>query len=405
MLAANPFGPSFGDLQIPDNTFIAHMEGASPMANPGKAILESLSAPIASESLAKIAKGKKDAKKAAKAVIVVSDNTRPVPYKGEEGILMPVIDTLMDAGFKADEITTERVEFKFIQDTQSAMLEYQSGNLDVVKLTGEQVDAYKNEAEFTNRLEGYLWYLSINFTVDKFQNENLRKALALSIDRETIATNVLKDGSIAAEGLIPVALASDTNGVDFREGAGTITAYDPEAAAEYYEKAKEELGGDVTIDLLFEDTEASKAVAEYIQNNWETNLPGLTVTLNSKPKKTRLDLMNDQAYDICLTRWGPDYADPQTYLDLFISTNEANNAGRYNNADYDAKVLAGTSGEDATDAEARWQDFIDAEKIIVDTVGVIPVYQNGGAYMIKSNVKGVEFHSAGVDSFRNITVE
>ena len=105
MLAANPFGPSFGDLQIPDNTFIAHMEGASPMANPGKAILESLSAPIASESLAKIAKGKKDAKKAAKAVIVVSDNTRPVPYKGEEGILMPVIDTLMDAGFKADEIT------------------------------------------------------------------------------------------------------------------------------------------------------------------------------------------------------------------------------------------------------------------------------------------------------------
>ena len=65
MLAANPFGPSFGDLQIPDNTFIAHMEGASPMANPGKAILESLSAPIASESLAKIAKGKKDAKKAA----------------------------------------------------------------------------------------------------------------------------------------------------------------------------------------------------------------------------------------------------------------------------------------------------------------------------------------------------
>ena len=41
MLAANPFGPSFGDLQIPDHTHIAHMEGASPMANPGKAILES----------------------------------------------------------------------------------------------------------------------------------------------------------------------------------------------------------------------------------------------------------------------------------------------------------------------------------------------------------------------------
>ncbi len=105
MLAANPFGPSFGDLQIPDHTHIAHMEGASPMANPGKAILESLTDPIASDSLKNIAKAKKAANASAKAVIVVSDNTRPVPYKGEEGILMPVIDTLMDTGFKADEIT------------------------------------------------------------------------------------------------------------------------------------------------------------------------------------------------------------------------------------------------------------------------------------------------------------
>ena len=105
MLAANPFGPSFGDLQIPDNTLIAHMEGASPMANPGKAIIESLSDPIASDSLKNIATAKKTANASAKAVIVVSDNTRPVPYKGEEGILMPVIDTLMDTGFKADEIT------------------------------------------------------------------------------------------------------------------------------------------------------------------------------------------------------------------------------------------------------------------------------------------------------------
>ena len=105
MLAANPFGPSFGDLQIPDHTHIAHMEGASPMANPGKAILESLTDPIASDSLKNIAKAKKAANASAKAVIVVSDNTRPVPYKGEEGILMPVIDTLMDTGFKTDEIT------------------------------------------------------------------------------------------------------------------------------------------------------------------------------------------------------------------------------------------------------------------------------------------------------------
>lgn len=308
--------------------------------------------------------------------------------------------------FKADTITTDTVEFKFIQDTQSAMLEYESGNLDVVKLTGEQVDAYKDHAEFTNRLEGYLWYLSINFTVDKFENENLRKALALAIDRETIAKNVLKDGSVAAGGIIPYQLASGPDGKDFRDSASVVTEYDPDAAKDYYTKAKAELNGDVTIELLFEDTEASKAVAEYIQHNWETNLPGLTVTLNSKPKKTRLEMMRSQDFEVALTRWGPDYADPQTYMELFVTGNETGNSGLYSNSDYDALVTSSVSGSDAVDPSKRWQNFIDAEKVlVVDSVGVIPVYQNGGAVMIKSYVKGVEFHSAGVDSYRNIKID
>lgn len=308
--------------------------------------------------------------------------------------------------FRNDETNdrVDRVEFKFIQDTQSAMLEYQQGNLDVVSLTGEQVDAYSGDPEFNQRLQGYLWYLSINFTVDKFNNDNLRNALAYGIDRDTIATNVLKDGSVGADGIIPIALASGPDGGDFRDTAGEVTVYDPAKAQAFYEDAKAELGGDVTIDLMFEDTEASKAVAEYIQNNWETNCPGLTVTLNSKPKKTRLDLMNHQEYEVALTRWGPDYADPQTYIELFISTNEDNNVGRFKNDEYDKLVYDATVGEDCADSQARWQDLLEAEKVLIENNGVIPVYQNGGAIMIKSKVKGIEFHSAGVDSYRNISL-
>lgn len=307
--------------------------------------------------------------------------------------------------FRADEDTdtVDEVDFKFVQDAQSAMLEYESDGLDVVKLTGEMVDAYKGQEGYTSRLTGYLWYLSINFTDEQFTNDNLRKALAVAIDRETICNNVLKDGSIAAGGIIPSQLATGPDGTDYRETNGTLTSYDPTAAAEYYAKAVEELGGDVSFELLYEDTEASKNVAEYIQNNLETNCPGLTVTLNSKPKKTRLELMKTQDYDIGLTRWGPDYADPQTYFDLFISTNEDNNSGRYNSATYDATVLEATTGEAATDSAARWNLLLEAEKtLVVDDVGVIPVYQNGGAFMIKTNVTGIEFHSAGVDSYRHV---
>ena len=107
--------------------------------------------------------------------------------------------------FKADEDKdiVETINFKFIQDTQSAMLEYQSNKLDVVKLTGEMVDAYSADSGFVNRLSGYLWYLSLNHENEFIANDDLREALALAIDIETICKNVLKDGSVEADGIIP----------------------------------------------------------------------------------------------------------------------------------------------------------------------------------------------------------
>ena len=312
--------------------------------------------------------------------------------------------------FKADQMTdyVDKIVFRYLQDTQSAMLDYQSGNLDVVKLQGDQVDQYSGTEGFTNRMTGYLWYLSIAFNTSvhpensQFANVNLRKAMSLAIDRDTIAANVLKDGSIGADGLIPKDLATGPSGEDFRAENGKLTEYNLDQAKEYYAKALEELGTDtVSFELLYEDSEASKAVAEYIQSNLKAI--GMDVTLNSKPKKTRLQLMNDKDYNVALTRWGPDYADPETYFDLFTTDNTANNSGSYSNADYDALVKAAGSGEDATDSAKRWQDYLDAEKIIVqDDPGVIPVYQNGGAMMINPKVTGIEFHSASVDSYRHI---
>ena len=306
----------------------------------------------------------------------------------------------------ADAISTDVVEFKFIQDAQSAMLEYQSGNLDVVTLTGQMVDAYKEDDGFTNRLQGYLWYLSVNFDEPSLANKDLRQAISYAIDREKMAELVLKDGSIAAQGLIPVALAKDKDGVDFRDSNGPQVAYDPAVALEYFNAAQSALGDEISVELLYEDTEAGKAVAEYIQNNLETNLPGMVVTLNSKPKKTRLDMMKTGDYQICLTRWGPDYADPQTYLDMFLSYNTSNNNGKYNSPAYDEAVLEATQGASASDSAARWELLKQAENIIIQQdLGVIPVYQNGGAMMIAPGITGIEFHSAGVDNYRNMVKE
>lgn len=109
MRVRNPFGEQYEGLELPDHTHAVRMAQPERIADPAAAIRRALEAPIASEGLSVIAR-RKLAERRAKdggrplAVIVVSDNTRPVPYKGEEGILIPVLRTILEAGYAAEDI-------------------------------------------------------------------------------------------------------------------------------------------------------------------------------------------------------------------------------------------------------------------------------------------------------------
>lgn len=101
----NPLSSRFTNLNLPDNTFIAHMSTPKRVENVEEELNKALNAPINSKSLFEIATDKKREKSNAKACIVVSDNTRPVPYKGKDGILIPIIDTLNKASYQDSDIT------------------------------------------------------------------------------------------------------------------------------------------------------------------------------------------------------------------------------------------------------------------------------------------------------------
>lgn len=309
-------------------------------------------------------------------------------------------DTYYDSGV----VKLDGINVQLVKDSQSAVVAYEQGTVDVMKLTGELVEQYKGSPEMRNTLGGYLWYVSPNTKVPGLENPNLRLALALSYDKEQIAEHLLKDGSIAANFAVPVKLAVGPDKKDFRATSPEYLKVDKAKAKEYYEIAKKELGKDsFNFELLFEDTEASKKVAEYLKSEIETNLPGVTLTLKQQPKKSRLQLMQKGEFDLGLTRWGPDYADPMTYLDMWVS-GASYNFGSWSNEKYDELVFEASKGSLVTKLEERWQALKDAEKIVMDEAAILPVYQTGSAMMIKSNVKGIEFHSVGVPTvYKNTT--
>ena len=304
----------------------------------------------------------------------------------------------------ADKVQLSGIQYQVIKDSQQTMLSYQNGDLDVATLSGEQVEQFQSDPEFKNIMSGYLWYIASNKKVAGLDNENLRKAISLSYDKEAIVNNILKDGSIKADFLVPTLLATGPDGKDFRDGTDTYLSTDKAKALEYYDKAKTELGKDsFEYTMLIDDAESAQNVAQFIQAEIQTNLPGMKINIETLPKKNRLERLRADDFELGLTRWGPDYADPMTYLDMWI-TGSPNNYGAWSNTEYDSLIQSAKKGELALDSEKRWEALKKAEKMVMDDAVICPVYQQGNAVMIKKNVSGIEFHSVGINRvYKNTT--
>lgn len=306
-----------------------------------------------------------------------------------------------DSYYDAEHVYLDEINFQIIKDSQQTMLAYENGDLDYVRLSGDQVARYQNYEGFTKIEEGYLWYLSPNLNPSStefstgLENLNLRMAIALSYDKEIICNELLKDGSTPANFAIPNKLATGPDGKDFRETADTYLNTNKAKAQEYWEKAKAELGVDeVTIELIYDDSDATPIIAQFLQSEIENNLSGVHLNLKAQPKKSRTDLMQKRNYEMGLTRWGPDYSDPMTYLDMW-TTGSTYNYGEWSNAEYD-QLIADANGELANDPAARWEALKQAEKLVMDNAAILPVYQKGTAAMVRPGIIGMSFFPVGV---------
>ena len=91
-------------IHLPSETDVLAMSRSGSLLNPEDVIEQTLQEPNGTPSLFEIAHKKNISRPDIRAVIVISDNTRPVPYSGREGILWPIIQVLKSAGLKEGQI-------------------------------------------------------------------------------------------------------------------------------------------------------------------------------------------------------------------------------------------------------------------------------------------------------------
>ena len=295
--------------------------------------------------------------------------------------------TKNDKYYDAKSVKTKNLEMYLVQDPKTAAQNFDNGKVDYATINSTLVDKYKGKDTFKAIREGYLAYLICNFKADTTANKNLRHALSYAINRKDLCDNILKDGSQPATGFVPAQLCKSPSGKDFREESGKYVDYDVKKAQEYLDAAKKELGTDtISVDLLYgTDESPMDTFAEYLQGSF-TKLKGLKVNMVATVKKDRI--YNREAsgnFQIACTRWAPDYADPTTFLNVLASSN-SNNYGKWENAQYNSLLK---QAQNETDVNKRWNELLEAEKVMMDDMPNIPVVQTGTAALQAKNVKGL----------------
>lgn len=296
-----------------------------------------------------------------------------------------------DAWHGAADVEVEEIDWKIITDANAALSSFLAGDLDMVGLgTGELIkQATAAGATIQSYTDGTSFYIYFNNNDQYLSNVNLRRALFNAIDEQKEIDTVWQNDnepmtSFTAPGV------SATDGTSFAGKVGELYApsRDQEKAKEYLATALSELGctvDDLSAHLSIDcgDSATSIAEASFYQEQWRQVL-GIEVAVNSMITKQGSQNRKTGNYVMSVTGWGPDYNDPNTFLDLWV-TDGGNNQTGFSNERYDELIdLAAKE----TDLEKRESYFIECEQIIADQLPIGPAFWRAPSYACSDKIKG-----------------
>jgi oligopeptide transport system substrate-binding protein len=293
-----------------------------------------------------------------------------------------------------DNVKLDEINVKIVKDVATSVNLYETGQTDITGLSMEYVDQYKDHEDLYTRGEASVFFLRLNQKTEALKNANIRKAIDMAYDKQSMVDVLLNNGSTPAYYLVPGDFTPGPDGEDFRKTNGNFGGYDLEKAKELWAAGLKELGKEsLELELLNYDSDGAKKMGEFFKNQLEKNLPGIKVSIKAQPFKQKLELESKGEYDFSYAGWGPDYQDPMTFLDMFV-TDGAHNQMGYSNPDYDKLI---NDAKKETDQQKRWEMMLEAEKVLFEDQAISPLYQRGVTGLQKPYVKDLAHHLFGAD--------
>ncbi len=276
-------------------------------------------------------------------------------------------------------VKLDAIHFYPVEQLNTEERMFRTGQLQITYgMPEEKISAYLQDNPDLIKIHPYLgtYFYRLNTTIPPLNDVRVRRALAMSIDRESIVKNVTKGGQIPAYTLTP----PDTLGYTAR----AAIPYDIEQARQLLAEAGYPDGrGFPVLQLLYNTLETHQKIAVAIQQMWKQAL-NIDITLQNQEWKVFLDNERIMNFQITRASWIGDYIDPNTFLDMFL-TDGGNNKSGWSNPHYDELIATAAN---TPDQQQRYELFQQAEEILMNEVPIIPVYTYSRVYLQSPEVKG-----------------
>lgn len=291
----------------------------------------------------------------------------------------------------ADTVKLDKVEWAMVNDSNTEYQMYKTGELDTSEVPSELADQLMSDSELKNEDQAGLYFFRFNTSMEPFTNKKIRQAFGLAVNQQEVVEFVTKNGEKPAEGFVPYGFVGP-DGKEFRETAGKLIGFDAEKAKALLAEGMAEEGYTELpqVTLTYSTSDSHKKIAEALQSKFKEVL-GVDIALQNVEASVFGAEQKEFKYQLSRSSFLFDYADPVNALESFI-TGSSMNRTTWSNAEYD-KLIADIKKE--TDETKRWNMLIEADKLLMEEMPVIPLHYYNQVNLEKSNVSGIVRHPVG----------
>ncbi len=271
------------------------------------------------------------------------------------------------------------VRFQLTENLETEERMFRTGQLHVVSaLATGRVAEWRKQQSPALRTVPYFGtdFLRLNTSRPPLDDPRVRRALALSVDREVLASRVLLGTKSPAPTLVP-------SGFPGYASPSGQSAQLGEARRLLAEAGYPEGRGLRPLQLLYNSSDQHRVVFEAIQEMWHRDL-GVRIELANQEDKMVRQNRKLGEYDLVRSSWTADYSDPLTFLDVFTGTS-GNNHTRWVSAEYDRLIANARS---STDPVLRNGCLAAAEALLLRESPIIPLYHYTNFYLVHPDVCG-----------------